>query len=385
MSSDTVLHVGKVSGVSGSEAHLLTLLPDLRERGWDVRFAHLHEDEPGAAEFARRLTDAGVPVEGIRLPHAADPLAFARLLRHVRRTRPAILHTHLVHADFYGLVTGALARVPVRVSTKHGFNSFRERRAFAFADRGVARLAHLQIAISGGLARYLAETERFDEAGFEIVHYGIAAGPEPAPFGGGSRLLCVGRLVPVKGIETLLQAFAVALREQPDLTLDIAGDGPLRGELESLAADLGLGHSVRFLGRVDGASAKMEQAAAVVIPSLGEGFGMVALEAAERGRPVIASAVGGLPEIVDDGRTGALVPRGDVPALAAAMVDLVRDPSRAAAFGRAARERALAEFSLARCADRTDALYREALERRDSNRSTATPASKASTKSHGTR
>ena len=383
--NNAVLHVGKVSGISGSEAHLLTLLPDLRERGWDVRFAHLHENEPGAAEFAGRLTAAGVPVERIRLPRAADPVVFARLLRLVRRTRPAILHTHLVHADFYGLVAGALAGVPVRVSTKHGFNSFRERRLFAVADRGVARLAQLQIAISGGLARYLAETEGFDENAFEIVHYGIAPGPEPAPYPGGSRLLCVGRLVPVKGVETLLRAFAAALREQPDLRLDIAGDGPLRGELESLAAGLGLGDSLRFLGRVEGIGAEMEQAAAIVVPSLGEGFGMVALEAAERGRPVIASAVGGLPEIVDDGRTGVLVPRGDVPALAAAIVDLVRDPSRAAAFGRAARERAFAEFSLDRCADRTDALYREALDRRASAKSTAAPASSASTKSHGTR
>ncbi len=365
--SDIVLHVGKVSGISGSEAHLLTLLPDLRARGWDVRFAHLHENEPGAAEFARRLGDAGVPVEGIRLPHAADPRAFARLLRVVRRTRPAILHTHLVHADFLGLTAGALARVPLRVSTKHGFNSFRERRPFALADRGVARLAHEQIAISAGLARYLAKTEGFAEHAFEIVHYGIAAGPEPPLFTGGSRLLCVGRLVPVKGIDTLLRAFATALREQPDLTLDIAGDGPLRGELESLAASLGLGDEVCFLGRVEGVTAEMERAAAVIVPSLGEGFGMVALEAAERGRPVIASAVGGLPEIVDDGRTGVLVPRADPSALAAAIVDLVRDPTRAAALGRAARERALGEFSLARCADRTEALYREALARRASS------------------
>ena len=365
--NNIALHSGKVSGISGSEAHLLTLLPDLRARGWDVRFVHLHENEPGAAEFAHRLSESGVPVEGIRLPHAADPRAFARLLRLVRRTRPAILHTHLVHADFYGLTAGALAHVPLRVSTKHGFNSFRERRLFSVADRSVARLAQLQIAISGGLARYLAETEGFDERAFEIVHYGIAAGPEPAPFGGGSRLLCVGRLVPVKGIDTLLRAFAIARRKQPDLILDIAGDGPLRGDLGALSAELGIGDAVRFLGRVEGVTAEMEQAAVVVVPSLGEGFGMVALEAAERGRPVIASAVGGLPEIVDDGRTGVLVPRADASALAAAIVDLARDPARAAALGRAARERALAEFALARCADRTAALYREALARRASS------------------
>ena len=91
---------------------------------------------------------------------------------------------------------------------------------------------------------------------------------------------------------------------------------------------------------------------------------MVALEAAERGRAVIAAAVGGLPEIVEDGRTGLLVPVGDVSALAAAIVELATEPERVAAMGRAARERALQEFSLDRCADRIDALYREALARR---------------------
>ena len=112
---------------------------------------------------------------------------------------------------------------------------------------------------------------------------------------------------------------------------------------------------------------------------------MVALEAAVRGCPEIASAVGGMPEIADDGRTGVLVQSDDPPALAKALVDLVRNPARTQALGRAARERALSEFSLARCADRTDALYRAALERRASTRSTADPASSASTKSQGTR
>jgi glycosyltransferase involved in cell wall biosynthesis len=362
--TDVVLHVGKVSGISGSEAHLLTLLPDLRARGWDARFCLLHEDEPGAWEFAGRLDDAGVPVEGVRLARDADPIAFARVLRVVRRVRPAILHTHLVHADAYGLPAGKLARVPVLASTKHGFNPFRERRAFALCDRALGRLADLQIAISAGLARYLAETEGFDAAGFEIVHYGIAPGPDPAPPPARPALLSVGRLVPIKGHEVLLRAFAEARRRVPGLELEIAGDGPLRERFAALAAELALGDSVRFLGHVSPVAPAYEVAAVVVVPSLGEGFGMVALEAAERGRAVIASSVGGLPEIVEDGRTGLLVPVEDVLALTAAIVELATEPERAAAMGRAGRERALREFSLDRCADRIDALYRSALARR---------------------
>jgi glycosyltransferase involved in cell wall biosynthesis len=383
--TETVLHVGKVSGISGSEAHLLTLLPGLRARGWDARFCLLHEGEPGAQEFAERLVGSGVPVDRVRLRRDVDPRAFAQLLRVVRRARPVLLHTHLVHADAYGLPAGRLARVPVLASTKHGFNAFRERRAFAIADRALARLAHVHIAISAGLARYLAETEGFDAASFEIVHYGIAAGPEPDPPPAAPRLLCVGRLVPVKGHDVLLRAFAQARPSVHGLELELAGDGPLRAELEALAARLELAGAVRFAGRVAPVAPAYERAAAVVVPSRGEGFGLVALEAAERGRAVIASAVGGLPEIVEDGRTGVLVPADDPGALAAAIVELASSPGRTAELGRAARVRALQEFSLDRCADRIDELYRGALSRRARKRSTAAPRSSASTKSHGTR
>ena len=170
-----VLHTQKVAGISGSEAHLLQLLPDLRERGWDIRFLMLHEDEPGAWEFADALRARGVPLDDIRLRADVDPLAFGEVTTYLARVRPRILHTHLVHADVYGQLAGSVARVPLRLSTKHGFNEFREGRWFAFADRSVGSLAHVHIAISQGLAQYLAETEGFDEEAFEIVHYGISS------------------------------------------------------------------------------------------------------------------------------------------------------------------------------------------------------------------
>ena len=126
MKRGIVLHLQKVAGISGSEAHLLALLPKLRERGWDVRMLMLHENEPGAWDFARALTARGVPLDSIPLRADVDPIAFVRLVAYLVRMRPAILHTHLVHADAYGLLAGTAARVPVRFSTKHGFNEFRE-------------------------------------------------------------------------------------------------------------------------------------------------------------------------------------------------------------------------------------------------------------------
>src|SRR4029077_1667262 len=126
-----VLNVQKVAGVSGSEAPLLSVLPLLRDRGWDARMLVLHEGEPGAREFVEAMRARDVPTETCRMRFDLDPAVPLRLVQR----RPAILHTHLVHAGVLGLPTGALARVPIRISTKHGFNEFRGNRLVAAADR----------------------------------------------------------------------------------------------------------------------------------------------------------------------------------------------------------------------------------------------------------
>lgn len=358
MRDGVVLHTQKVAGISGSEAHLLQLLPDLRARGWDVRFLMLHEDEPGAWEFADALRERGVPLEGIRLRADVDPVALGEVASYLVRVRPRILHTHLVHSDVYGQLAGSLARVPLRLSTKHGFNEFREGRWFGVADRSVGSLAHVHIAISQGLAHYLAETEGFDEEAFEIVHYGIASIGDARPYGDSEpRLLCIGRLIPIKGHIVLLRALAQARARVPGVTLDVAGRGPLEPALKSYARELGVEDAVRFLGFVSPVHRAIEDSAIVVVPSLGEGFGMVALEAMERSRPVIASAVGGLPEIVADGETGLVVPPSDADRLADAIVELAGDLRRSAAMGEAGRSRALTEFTPERCVERVEALY----------------------------
>lgn len=362
MRRSSVIHMQKVAGISGSEAHLLSLLPRLRERGWDVRMLMLHEDEPGAWDFARALTARGVPLDSIRVRADVDPIAFAQLVGYLVRRRPAILHTHLVHGETYGLLAGTAAQVPVRFSTKHGFNEFREMPYFGLADRAVASLAHVEIAISRGLARYLEEVEGFDGESFEIVHYGIELDGDPPAYDGGSpRLLCVGRLIPIKGHIVLLRAFAEARRQLPGIELEIAGRGPLAPALRALASELGVGDAVRFLGHVAPIQSAIERAMVVVVPSMGEGFGMVALEAMERARPVIAASIGGLGEIVRDGVTGVLVPPGEAEPLASAIVRVAGDAELARRMGEAGRERALARFLQVFCTERTELLYEDAL------------------------
>ena len=390
-----VLHVQKVAGISGSEAHLLSLLPDLKGRGWDIRFLMLHEHEPGAWEFARELEAGGVPVDAIPMRADVDPVTFTRVFAHLLTHRPTILHTHLVHADAYGQTAGMLARIPVRLSTKHGFNEFREGRLFALGDRTIGALAHRQISISRGLARYLSETEGFAEPDFEIVHYGIAAGLEAEPYPGTApRFLCIGRLIPIKGHVVLLRAFRRVLDERPDARLDIAGRGVLEHGLKDLSRELRLTGSVRFLGHVTPVRRAIEESLAVVVPSLGEGFGMVALEAMERARPVIAASIGGLDDLVRDGEPGLLVAPGNAEQLADAMLRLANAPEWAGSMGREARVRAVERFPQDRCTERTEEVYRFWLNGRPSGSLAASPngkraiaaaASSASTKSQDTR
>jgi glycosyltransferase involved in cell wall biosynthesis len=220
----------------------------------------------------------------------------------------------------------------------------------------------VHIAISRGLARYLADTEGFDESSFRIVHYGISPDGAAPPYEDSvPRLLCVGRLIPIKGHIVLLRAFAAARAQVPGLKLDIAGRGPLEPALRALVKELGVAEAVRFLGHVSPIQGAIEGSAIVVVPSMGEGFGMVALEAMERARPVIAAEIGGLGELVEHGVTGLLVPPGESEPFADAIVQLAGDLQRAAQMGEEGRKRALRDFLEQRCTERTEALYREAL------------------------
>ena len=401
MRDGVVLHTQKVAGISGSEAHLLQLLPDLRERGWDIRFLMLHEDEPGAWEFADALRARGVPLDDIRLRADVDPDRVRRRWPPTSaRVRPRILHTHLVHADVYGQLAGSVdaraapALDEARVQRVPGRALVRVRRplgglARARAHRDLARARAVPRRDRGLRRGRLRDRPLRDRR--RTAPRLRTTGPEP-------RLLCIGRLIPIKGHLVLLRALAQARARVPDVVLDVAGRGPLEPALKAYARELGLEDAVRFLGFVSPVQSAVENAAVVVVPSLGEGFGMVALEAMERARPVIASAVGGLPEIVADGETGLVVPparrrgarRGDRRARGRP-ASCGRDGSsrRASARSRSSRRSAASSASRRSTRARSSPRRRSARCRRLCTRSHADASAKAariaSRKSHGAR
>ena len=186
--SETVLHLQKVAGISGSEAHLLSLLPRLRERGWDVRLLMLHEHEPGALGLCARARARAACRSTRSRSRRRRPARVRRGSSRTSRARgPTILHTHLVHADAYGQLAGALAGVPVRISTKHGFNEFREARA---SRSPIARSPSSRTCTSRSRAGSRATSRRpraSTRRRFEIVHYGIAAGRRAAAVPGRAR------------------------------------------------------------------------------------------------------------------------------------------------------------------------------------------------------
>ena len=184
----------------------------------------LHEGEPGAEEFSRELTARGVPTELWRMRFDLDPSVPLRLLRR----RPEIVHTHLVHADLLALPAAALpgcrcASARSMASTSSGS------KAIAAADRIAARFAHRQIAISGGLARYLEATEGFRPGRFTVIRCGDRAGRGAPAAAGAARLAAIGRLIPIKGLDILLAAFAQARERLPEVDARAGRRRPARG------------------------------------------------------------------------------------------------------------------------------------------------------------
>jgi glycosyltransferase involved in cell wall biosynthesis len=347
-----VLHIQRIGGIGGSERHLLTLLPALATRGVDVRFLGLDDTSRAPGPFYEALT---VPFARIPAPRDVDP----RLAWQVRaEARNAdIVHTHLVHADVYG-APGARRLV----STKHNDDPFRAG-AFRFAERALAHRAAKVITITEALARFQVERVGLPADKLEVIHYGLddlpaAWGSNPADHVRPEArvLLAVCRLEPQKGVDIGVRALPDIRARHPTAELVVLGEGPQRSELVRLATELQV--PVHLLGRVPDVAAWLRRADVLVHPARWEGFGLALLEAMLASKPIVATNVSSIPEIVADGQTGLLVPPDDPAALAAAVTRVLDEPDD---YGEQGRRRAQSQFSVARMTERTLAVYETAL------------------------
>jgi glycosyltransferase involved in cell wall biosynthesis len=312
-----------------------------------------------ATEAGRRaveeLRGAGVHAIGLGRRGARSLTGWAPLVRLMRRERIDVLHSHKFGSNVWAAVLAPRAGVPVLVAHEHTW-AYEGQPVRRFLDRElIARRSAAFLAVSREDRRRMIEVERIPPAAVTFVPNGIDALPagdgvrarrelgiDPAaPLAG-----AVALLRPQKGLDVLVRAAAEALRELPALHVAIAGEGPERERLAALAAELGIGDRLHLLGHRSDVPDLLAAFDVAVSSSWFEGSPLAALEYMDAALPVVATRVGGMPDLIDDGVHGRLVEPGDPSALAAAVVDVLRDPERAAAMGARARERRRAEFDL---------------------------------------
>lgn len=344
----------------GGAEYLQILLRSLNRQEFHPTFASMGRDDLGDA--VRSL--------GVEYHVAGSPLAVMRL---ARAGGARFLHTHGVRANFVGRWAGVLRRLPV-ITTVHSmiardYLSSAMRMAATLMDNVTLPLTDRVIAVSEAVARdVIRRGARKDRV--RVVYNGITPPPEgdrgalrrdlglaPDAF----TIFSAARLHPVKGLEYLLRAVALAGDRIPSWRLLIAGDGPLRRELEELTGTLGLSERVRFLGQVPAARRLLPACDLYISPSIMEALGISILEAMSAGVPVVATAVGGVTEFLTDGQNGLLVPPGDPKALGDAAARVAQDRDLASRLARAAFETYERQFSVEQFARRTEAVYREVL------------------------
>ena len=309
--------------------------------------------------FADVIREAGCRV------HTLSPAGrFGQLRQMVRlfhAGRFDVVHTHNTYPHIYGSIAARMARVPVVVNTRHGQRAghgWKSRTQFRWASRLVDRI----IAVSDDAAQLCVNADGVSPGKVMRVWNGIDVedfqftGPAAAPVA-----ISVARLSAEKDFPTLLHAMSIAVRDVPDLLLKLVGDGPERRHVEQLTRQLNLTRHVEFLGDRSDVPALLAGAGFFVTASLTEGISLTLLEAMAVGLPVIATSVGGNSEIVDAPRTGQLVPPGDAAGLAAAMVEMCRQPDCWQALGQAGRERVEEHFDVRRMVSDYERLYRELL------------------------
>lgn len=362
----------------GTERQMLELVRRLDRRRFEVHVACFRREGnllPLAERHAASVTEFPIP----NLRSRATLRAAAAFRRWCRERQLAILHTSDLYANVFGLPNAAAAGVPVRIANRRELNPDKslgqllaQRVAYRFAHRivtnsraGAARLRR------EGIGRHrIVQVPNGIDLGSFFPSRERAAAPR--------RIVSVARLRPEKGHDVLIDAAGVVFREFPDAALSIVGDGPLNHQLAALVSERGLGGRVRLSGHSDAVAATLREHDLFVLASRSEAFPNSVVEAMACGLAVVATRVGGIPELVDDGRTGLLVPAGSPGALAAALLRLLREPALARALGDAARAHIVSRYSFDRMVGQFTDLYLTELGARRSHRAPA-PDSQAVT------
>lgn len=372
--------------VGGPAIHVTLLADRLRPPEFETTLicGHIdaHEGDMAYLAEARGIKPVYVPELGRKLSLLRDVVTLVKLWRLMRRMRPDIVHTHTAKAGFVGRIAAWLARVPVRVHTFHGhvFHGYfgrRKTQLFLWLERLTARLSDRLITISPGLidelsaTYHVAPTEKFVNVplGLELQpfadtprHQGTFrdqfAIPRDAPLIGS-----VGRIVPIKNHALFLDMACHVKQQRPDAHFVIVGDGELRGAVEAQTETLGLRDTVTFTGFMQDLKPVYSDMDVLVISSDNEGTPVSIIEALAAGVPVVSTAVGGVPDLLQQGAHGRLTPSGDPDALADAVLAALSESGEGQ---HAIQEAVVAQYDIGRLASDLAALYRTLLDEKRS-------------------
>lgn len=359
--------------VGGAETQIVRLVTHLDQSRWEPRIISLRSPQA----FLRELQTAEVPVFSLDMrPGVPDIRAFIRTVRLLRKWQPKVLICFMFHANLWGRVAGRIAGVPVIISsirTQNFGGKWRDlilRHTDRLGDMTVTNslLASQELVrrkvVPGHRLRVVPNAlpvEAFDTGKPIRLNMRNSLGVSPEDF----VWIAVGRLEIAKDYPTLLEAFALVIKKNPQAQLLIAGDGSLRYTLEQLAIGLDLAGKARFLGLRNDIPALLAVSDGFVLSSAWEGSPNALVEAMAAGKPVVASRVGGTPELVTDGGSGFLVPPHDPRALAAAMLRLMAlSGQERRAMGEAGRRYVEKYHSLGRVMQIWETLYLELLEKK---------------------
>ena len=347
----------------GTEGQMIELARRLDRRRFEVHLACLHRQGAWLGRAAARSSDiAEFPIRSFR-----DPRTLARMSQFAkwcRERRIAVLHATDLYANVFALPAAALAGVPVRIGNRRELNP--DKRAGHIAlQRASYACAHSVVANSAAVAARL-RTEGVGDRVIRIIPNGIDVDAYAArtPSHSLRRIVTVANLRPEKAHDVLIDAFASLSTIHPDVELVIVGTGTRDAELRALATQRGVAARVQFLGHRDDVAEILAGSDIFVLPSRTEAFPNSVMEAMAAGLPVIATAVGGVPELIQDGVNGVLIPPDNRAALIDALRNLVDSPARAAAFGHSARDTIASRFSFTRMVTSFEDLYLDLIQRR---------------------
>ncbi len=360
--------------LGGTERVVWELATRLPRARWDVRV--WLSPARGVDEMADALADRDVPVSRVaEVDSRWDWGGMWSTGRRLSREKPDLLHVHHVWpaADRYLASLAAAAGVPHLVVTEHIVGRPNSPNQQRLKHRELAQ-AGAVTAVSAAVADSLVSDYGVPRGRIRLVPNGAEVPDEATEPPAARRVrdelgagllrplwVCAGRLEEQKGQDVLLDALAEVRREGLEFVAVLAGEGSKRAALEARAKELGLGTRVRFPGQVENLGPLLAAADAVALPSRWEGLPLVLLEAMVRARPVVATPVGGIPEVVEDGVHGRLVPVGDAAALAGALADFHRRPDEAVRMGRRGAARVRESYTWPRVVEAFEAVYDEVL------------------------